>query len=64
MRIRMLTSLGGVDKDGRTFVYNVDEEHDLPNKDAKEYLERGQAEPVATKAHDRAEKRVVAAETR
>lgn len=63
MRIRMLTTQlrYGDGEESR----DNGQEYDVPEKEAKALLERGDAEPVARKGSDRAEKRVVgAAETR
>ena len=65
MRVRMLTTQAGLDDKGQPFVREVEQEYDVPNKEAEALLNTQQAEPVARKGRDKAEKRVVAAaETR
>jgi len=60
MRIRMLTDQAGADKDGKIEVRENGQEYEVPSAEAKRLLESGQAEPVARKGSDRAEKRATA----
>ena len=60
MKIRMLTSLAGADAEGRVFSYSTGDELDVEPETAKRYLESEQAEAVAVKPTQRAEKRVTA----
>lgn len=68
MKVRMLTGMAGRDADGREFAVAPGEEITLDAETAKRLLESDQAEPVAAKASDRAERRqskaAAAAETR
>lgn len=49
MRVRMTDSVAGTRADGSEYVHSAGEEYDLPNAEAKDYLERQDpcAVPVA-----------------
>lgn len=56
MKVKLLVSRAGT-RDGETFSESVGDVVDLPSDEAKRLLEAGQAEPVAKKRVQKAEKR-------
>lgn len=52
MKVKLLTSRAGID-----FAQDAGDVIEVSNDEAKRLLESGQAEPVAKKASDKAEKR-------
>lgn len=61
MKVRMLTSVVGVDKHGEPYVYDVGEEYEVSASEGKDLCSRPEdfprAEPVAQKRVQRAETR-------
>jgi len=56
MKVKLLVSRAGT-RDGESFSESAGEVVEVPNDEAKRLLEAGQAEPVAKKRAQRAEKR-------
>lgn len=68
MKIRMLTGIAGVDHEGREYAHSPGDEVTVDDATAKRLLDTEQAEAIASKPAQRAEKRTstkaAAAETR
>lgn len=57
MKVKLKVTRSTVDKDGRAIANHEGETIDVPNDEAKRLLESDQAEPVAKKRAERAERR-------
>lgn len=57
MKVKLKVTRSTTDKDGRTIAHHEGETIDVPNDEAKRLLESDQAEPVAKKRAERAERR-------